>query len=356
MNDIYDVLIIGAGPAGSVFARELATLRSDFKIALIDGQTEKRKKPCGGLLSPDAQRVLAELDMTLPNSILADPQIFTVETIDISARIKQYYQRHYLNMDRYRFDRWLLSFVPDSVTVINSRVLDIKRESGFLIKLTDGEIFASLIVGADGGGSIVRRKLFGKMPKQYIAIQEWYESKGENMPYYSCIFDQKTSDSCSWTVHKNEYAIFGGAFGVQGCRRAFAEQKTRFEALKGIKLGKSVKTEACLLTSVRRFSDIHLGGDGYFLVGEAAALISPSSFEGISYAIISARRLAEAFATEKSPKRILRKYKKKLFSLRLKLVGKVLKRDVLCCPVTRKIIMKSGVSSIASDNLNRKGL
>ena len=70
----YDIAVIGAGPAGATFARLAAA--SGASILLIDGQTEGRAKPCGGLLAPDAQRVLAEFGLTLPKEILVDPQIF----------------------------------------------------------------------------------------------------------------------------------------------------------------------------------------------------------------------------------------------------------------------------------------
>ena len=78
----YDVAVIGAGPAGSVFVKELTKLRPELKIALIDGQSPKLAKPCGGLLAPDAQKLLARFDLVLPKSVLEDPQIFAVKTID----------------------------------------------------------------------------------------------------------------------------------------------------------------------------------------------------------------------------------------------------------------------------------
>ena len=74
MSFKYDVIIIGAGPSGSIFASQLSKRNLNIKIALIDGQTEENKKPCGGLLAPDAQKELAKLNLTLPNYILSDPQ------------------------------------------------------------------------------------------------------------------------------------------------------------------------------------------------------------------------------------------------------------------------------------------
>ena len=57
-------------------------------------------KPCGGLLSEDAQRSLARYDITLPKDVLVDPQIFSVKAIDLEAGLVRHYQRTYLNMDK----------------------------------------------------------------------------------------------------------------------------------------------------------------------------------------------------------------------------------------------------------------
>lgn len=347
MRTQYDAAIVGAGPAGAVFARELAKLRPDLRILLIDGQSADRPKPCGGLLAPDAQKVLAESGLTLPKHILADPQIFAVETIDLAVGISRTYQRHYLNMDRYAFDCWLLSLVPDSVDIVQARCEDIRETDGsFTLALSGGTVTADAVIGADGGGSIVRRQLIGRIPRQYLSIQEWYRDFGQCVPPYSCIFDAKTSDSCSWTIRKDGFLIYGGAFEKHGGREAFAAQKSRLEAYLGTSLGEPVKREACLVTSPRRFSDFCCGKPGVYLLGEAAGFISASSFEGISSALISGKLLAEAFAAEAAPAQILRAYRRKTESLRRKLYTKTFKRQILCHPASRLAIMASGVQSI----------
>ena len=86
-KSVYDIAVVGAGPAGTVLVKELAGARPDLKIILIDGQSQKSAKPCGGLLAPDAQKLLARFDLVLPKSILEDPQIFAVETIDIEQNL-----------------------------------------------------------------------------------------------------------------------------------------------------------------------------------------------------------------------------------------------------------------------------
>ena len=348
---IYDVAVIGAGPAGAVFVKELAQARPELRILLIDGQKPNSAKPCGGLLAPDAQKLLAKFDLALPKSILEDPQIFAVETIDLDRKLVRYYQRYYLNMDRYAFDQWLLSLVPPHVTVCKGRCRSIKKEDGLChigIRQSDGEtqVYAKALVGADGGGSVVRRTFFAPMRVQYVAIQQWFENRGQKLPYYSCIFDEKTSDSCSWTIHKGNYILFGGAFEKKGCRQAFESQKARLEDFLGNSFGDAVKTEACLVSSPRTTEDFCTGKDNIFLLGEAAGFISASSFEGLSSAMFSGKMLADAFTEGRSLENVHLIYRKNTNFLRYKLCLKSAKRALLCNPSIRSAVMKSGIQSI----------
>jgi flavin-dependent dehydrogenase len=349
----YDVTIIGAGPAGSVFAKELAGFLPDLKVLLIDGQTRENPKVCGGLLAPDAQKMFAMLDLTLPTSLLSDPQIFDVETIDLTRGQVRYYQRHYLNMDRYAFDKWLVSLIPDTVEHRIGRCVAIRceGESITLDMLSDGQtetVQTRCLVGADGASSIVQKTFFKSRhrPKKYVSIQQTFPDTGQDLPPYSCIFDAETSDSCSWTIRKNGEILFGGAFEPAGCREAFARQKTRLEQFFGVTFGEPIKTEACQVTSPRRARDYCIGDGNVLLVGEAAGFISASSFEGISSALLSGRLLAEAFAESHTTDQVAAIYRRKTRGLRRKLLGKSLKRSVPCLPVLRYCIMKSGIQSM----------
>ena len=344
----YDIAIIGGGPAGATFAREVAKACPEKKIILIDEKPKTGSKVCGGLLAPDAQKVLAQFNLSLPKSILADPQIFDVETLDLCNGFKRHYQRHYLNMDRGKFDRWLLSLIPDCVDVVEGRCVSI--EDGFRLHIHTAQshqtVQCNYLVGADGGSSIVRRTFFSPPKKQYVAIQEHFRDIGAEIPPYSCIFDPVTSDSCSWTIRKDGYFIFGGAFEQNGCRAAYEQQRKRLESQLDIQFGQPIKREACLLTSIRSVQDFILGKERVFLLGEAAGFVSPSSFEGFSSAFLSGKYLAEAFAASLDATVILKNYKRKTRKLRLKLLLKISKSKILCSPTLRKLILKSGIQSI----------
>jgi flavin-dependent dehydrogenase len=91
---MYDIAVVGAGPAGSTFARLVGRR---YKVLLIDRRTfldphrsYAPGKCCGGLLAPDAQRVLSSLGLGLPKSVLEEPQLFVVRAIDVPRRIERY--------------------------------------------------------------------------------------------------------------------------------------------------------------------------------------------------------------------------------------------------------------------------
>ncbi|MBE6607231.1 MAG: FAD-binding protein [Ruminococcaceae bacterium] len=345
---IYDVVIVGAGPAGATLARMLDCKK--YGVLVIDG-SEHHEKVCGGLVSPDAQYVLAKYDICLPSEILASPQLFSVRTIDLSDGLTRYYRRNYLNVNREKFDDFLRGMIPESADIIKSRCEAVVRESdGFSVTLADGtEVRCKYLVGADGASSVVRRSLFGSQKiHKYTAIQEWYEDSGEN-PYYSCIFDNDTSDGCSWIFFKDGEMVFGGAFDIKNSREAFEAQKEKL-----VKLGvvpESVflapkKIEACLVSRPKIRSGIFLGDDRAFLIGEAAGFISPSSFEGISYALLSAEMLASSMNVGDSPEKIKKKYRKSALKLRFKVIIKCVKRPFMYNRFLRRTVMKSGVTAI----------
>ena len=353
MENSYDIAIIGAGPAGATLARELALGAPEKRILLVDGTDGERGKVCGGLLSPDAQTIMASFNLTLPRSVLSEEQIFSVETLDVEKSLSVRYQRSYINMDRYAFDRYLVSLIPSSVDCVTGRCISVRREAdGFSVGVNSEEgvftVLASAVVGADGAGSIVRRTLFKEKSniKLTVAYQEWYSDFSENVPSYSCIFDTPSSPYPSWTVKKGDTVILGGAFDKDGYKDAFYKLKGRLEQRFGYRLEGVVKRESCFVCNPYRMRDFVLGDEGAFLIGEAAGFISPSSYEGIGNAMASAKALSDAILAGKDAKKTIKLYKKATRKQRISIRVKVLKRRLLFGQTPRGIIMRSKVQSI----------
>lgn len=351
---MYDIAIIGAGPAGSTLARLLA---ERYKILLVDKKSPVGNKSgfsakcCGGLLAPDAQAMISKMGLGLPKSVIVGPQLFVVRAIDVKQRLERYYQRYYINMDRGKFDDWLLSMVPPNVERrLGWRFKSYRRSEGhFRIRLIKGtkttEKQVKIIVGADGGSSRVRRlALPGRpFPRTYIAIQHWIEADRQ-LPYFSTLFDPEITDYYCWTIPKEDRLIIGAAMqpgrDVNGKFELFKAKLRNF----GFHFGKLVHKESAFILRPVLPQQISTGMNGVALIGEAGGFISPSSAEGFSYAFKSAIILADLLL--KSPHDFERRFRLKTRQLRAELLVKNLKSQFIYNPCLRNIVMRTGLQSM----------
>jgi flavin-dependent dehydrogenase len=352
---MYDVVIIGAGPAGATLARLLA---GRYKVLLVEKRqlttapkSDSSRKCCGGLLAPDAQGMLSKMGLGLPKSVLVDPQLFVVRAIDVQQKIERYYQRYYINMNRQKFDCWLLSMVPSSVDVrLDCRFKSYESENGnvklTLIQNNKRHVeHTGILVGADGASSMVRKCAVPHypFPKAYLGLQQLVQADHQ-LPYFSTIFDSEITDYYCWTIPKEDELVIGAALHPR------KDISGKFERLKnklkdyGFTFGKTIRRQAaCILRPVKT-QQISTGSKGIALIGEAAGWISPSSAEGLSYAFKSALILAGVL--HKTPDSFEKRYYHKTRQLRRNIFVKNIKSHFIYVPWLRKIVMRTGLNSM----------
>lgn len=353
---MYDIIIVGAGPAGSNLAR-LLSKSTDLKICLIDKRRLdqdngfKRNKACGGLLSPDAQHMLARLGVTIPVDVLEDPQLFSVRTIDFDNGLDRHYQRYYYNMDREKFDRYLYSLIPDTMDkYCGMSVKGAKKDhQGWKITCYNGEhktLESRFLVVADGANSLLRRQLFEERikPQKYISLQKWYPVTKE-MPYYTGIFDSEVTDYYSWTIQKNDAMILGTAVPMgENLERKFEFLRAKVSDYLELPLDDYLKKEGAFIERTMDLRGLKWSGEKVCLIGEAAGATSPTSAEGFSYALKTSLYLAEEL--QKGFENVESRYRVRCRKIALNIAGKHLKSPAMYNKMIRGLVMKSGLTAM----------
>ncbi len=369
---IYDVIIAGAGPCGSTLAKRIG---ADLKVLLLDKRSMeaeehyslKAEKCCGGLLDPSAQDALSTLKIGVPKHVLEDPQVFTVRAIDFDNHMERYYPKRYVNIDRTAFDRFLLERAQEEKDVEfweESVLKEFTQSDGFIqakvLHKPSGQVrrvTARYLVGADGAGSIVRAQLLKHYlipvsgdalsggPRKYVCIQEHYRIRPEEqISYHVAAFDRYVTDFYSWIIPKQDRLIVGSAIPEgKDARLKFA--KLRSELIDaGFPLTDRIYQSGAKLLRPRPFGSVLTGRGRVFLCGEAAGLISPSSAEGISYALRSAVVLGEILTQEKKPSQ--KAYEKKLGRLKNEITLKSGKSWIMYNPLPRGAVFRTRLLSL----------
>jgi len=335
-DNTYDVLIVGAGAAGCAAAMNLP---EGTRALLVDRGQPAQDRCCGGLLAPDAQRAIARLGLALPDGVRVHPEPKAVHVHDLDSRRDQVYRRNYVNLDRARFDAWLLGlaaaraeFRPHTRFV----GLDVQDE-GVTVRLAseggEEEVRARLLVGAGGTGSTVRRAAFPNVPapETMPAIQVRLASD-DPPPVHEVLFASRLTDFYAWAIPKPGAVLVGSAFGrPHGARERFQEILAWYRETFGL-AGDVLEKSARRLTRPRAKRDLFGGSKRVLLAGEAAGLVSPSSGEGLSFAITSGAAAGRA-AAGPSPQAA---YEEPFRRLARRVARKFLKARIVFAPAWRR--------------------
>jgi flavin-dependent dehydrogenase len=312
------------------------------KVLLIDRTSPEAGRCCGGLLAPDAQRALAALGLALPENVLVRPQLRAVHVRDVESRGERTYPRDYVNVDRARFDAWLVEVASRTAEFRpRTRLVALERSGSGVSAVvghggTEERVSARVVIGADGAGSLVRKLAFPGWPGPGLAIAIQSRIAGEmRSSAHEVIFASRLTDFYAWAIPKDGEVLIGSAFGrTRGARNRFEailSVMRRFLGLRGPELGRSAR----LLSRPCRTSDLFAGEGGVLLAGEAAGLVSPSSGEGLSFAFSSGAFAGEALGRE-APGRA---YARRFAGLARRVRRKFVKASVIFSPRLRRIAM-----------------
>jgi flavin-dependent dehydrogenase len=174
MGMLYDVAVVGAGPAGSACAVYLA--RQGWRVALVDRGQFPRHKPCAECLSPAAEPLLARLGVLHALAITRPARLKGFRLYapngdffqgDFAATRRadgaSYYETA-LSIPRYQLDHALVQAAQAAGAELHEgwRCANIERDQlcAKLIPATDEEpLRARLAIAADGLHSTIAQRL-----------------------------------------------------------------------------------------------------------------------------------------------------------------------------------------------------
>lgn len=300
-HDRYDTIVVGAGPAGIMAALHAAERGA---VLLIDSSTLPRDKSCGGMVHPLTRDALKSYG-TMPADIILSPSTVHFRYVDWDRGIRKPTKVAFLNVDRAGFDDWLVSLLPSSLEVLGGCSLIGLEQDEYGVDVTCKcgdtvvEVRCENLVGADGARSAVRRALNAAAPQTYVTLQDFVELEGDIPPFFDCVYMRSIGDQFgyAYVVPKGDRAIVGSVFYPR-TKRPWEKQDLVLDTLRESmpQLGESRKREACAALYLRSKDDVVPGRGRVLLAGEAGGYMSPTSGEGISYAIRSGIAAGKAIA------------------------------------------------------------
>jgi len=297
----FDVLVVGAGPAGSATALRLA--REGASVLLADKARFPRDKPCGGGLTGRALKH-APCDVSPVVEHVVDRfQLRAGYRLRVGKRSTT---PLVLMTQRRRLDAFLVeqaaaagAQVRDAAAVSELEV----EEGGATARVGDARVRASLVVGADGANGIVAKAaglgdgiLCGVALEGNVA----WDDLGRG-PYDGTAWVELgiVPGGYGWVFPKGDHANLGvGGWLAEGPR--LRAHLARLATAHGVDLGALENVRGHRLPM--RPAGSPAARDRVLLVGDAAGLVDPLSGDGIYEAWVSARLAAEAIL-DGSPER-----------------------------------------------------
>jgi len=349
-DQLYDLIIVGAGPAGASAA--LYAHRQGLKTLLLDKDKFPRDKICGDALSGKSVAILQELDLldkvrTLPGAFIQTIVFGSPAHTDLRVDLREHDLQDIMTgkvlpmegfvIRRQIFDHFLFEqarskastcieeFKVRELIVEEGQVRGVKGRVGN--RRDEIEYRGRLVLGCDGFNSIVARQsgLYKHESRHsMVALRGYYKNVSDLQDQIELHFVEEALPGYFWIFPlENGYANVGLAMVHKDIKErrvdlketlqkviAKAAFKDRFAAAQP--LGEPVGWNLPLGSKHRR-----IYGDGFLLLGDAASLIDPFTGEGIGNALYSARTAVEtaveALQANDFSARFLKRYDQRLW-------------------------------------------
>lgn len=199
--EIWDLVIVGAGPAGATAALGALAHRPDARVLLLDRERFPRDKSCGDGIAPHVLDVLGPLGAAGVVDGWEPLQHLELSRGDHAVRGRM--ARPVWVIPREVFDARLVDqAVAAGAELRHHRVRQVRTDDS--VVLLDEEIRARVVVAADGARSAVRSALGGdRSGRQALAIRGYAPTpadragrqvirygEGEVQPSYAWAFDR----------------------------------------------------------------------------------------------------------------------------------------------------------------------
>ncbi len=302
MNETFDVVVVGGGPAGATAAHDLA--RRGRRVLLLD--RAGRIKPCGGAIPPRAIK-----DFDLPEHLLVAKARSARMIAPSGLQVDIPIEGGFVGLvDREHFDEWLRERAAAAGAVrANGKFerLGIDDDGVSTVTWSEGDdaserrlrsVRARAIVGADGAKSAVAQQAVpgAEKTKYVFAYHEIVRAPAVKPDGYDgsrCdVFYQGhlSPDFYGWVFPHGDTLSIGTGSADKGFSLRNATSALRSAV--GLHAAETVRREGAPLPMkpLPRWDN----GRDVVLAGDAAGVVAPSSGEGIYYAMAGGRLAADA--------------------------------------------------------------
>jgi flavin-dependent dehydrogenase len=300
---MYDVIVVGGGPGGSVAAKRCA--QSGLKTLLLERKKLPRDKVCSGMvMGPWAHDIIQQDFGTIPLEVLADPYQLSGHMMHVPGTQPQRISCKTPLAWRKDLDFWMIQMAQEDGVEIweGANVIKVNQTADactvtMMQGKTPQELKSRLVIGADGGASAVRKSLFPLLKVQYsVPIRECYEGTLDlEKDYFHWFFPKQRSRPRFGLNHKGNCFLIEGS-GIKELRNEINQILAPY----GFNPDKiTLWKDGCLIP---RLHEALISGSfspakgNILLIGDAAGLLFPITFEGIGTALKSGILAAESIA------------------------------------------------------------